>query len=114
MPIIQGPHTNQPSDAITSWGLAQFTKGQKAVTESHFHDADEFVCMISGRMHMRSEGVDYVLEAGDVLATWMGDEHEVVEILEDTTYFWFEGPLRGRRRPGHLHSPGHHHITVPA
>ena len=103
MPIIQGLHANAPSDAITAWGLATFPKGLKAVTESHFHDADEFVCMISGRMHMRSEGIDYILGPGDVLATWMGDEHEVVEILEDTTYFWFEGPLRGRRRPGHLH-----------
>ncbi len=106
MPIIQGPHANQPADTITSWGLAHFARGQTKVTELHHHDADEFVCMISGRMRMRSEGIDYELVAGDVLATWMGDEHEVVEILEDTTYFWFEGPLRGRRRPGHLHRPG--------
>lgn len=103
MPIIHGPHANPPSDAITAWGVATFPKGLTAVTEPHFHDADEFVCMVSGRMRMRSEGVEHVLVAGDVLATWMGDEHEVVEILEDTTYFWFEGPLRGRRRPGHLH-----------
>lgn len=106
MPIIQGPHANIPSDAITGWGLARFVKGQKQVTEPHHHDADEFVCMISGRMRMRSEGFDYELEPGDVLATWMGDQHEVIEIMEDTAYFWFLGPLRGRRRPGHLHQQG--------
>ena len=54
-------------------------------------------------MIMRSEGIDYTLEPRDVQVTRMGDEHEIPEILEDTTYFWVEGPLRGEKRRGHLH-----------
>ena len=103
MPIIQGPNATQPSDDFAAWGLARFPAGQKNVTTSHFHDCDEFVFMIEGRMLMRSEGVNYVVEPTDVLVTRMGDEHEIMEILEDTTYFWAEGPLRGQKRHGHLH-----------
>ncbi len=102
MPIIQGPNTTQPAPDITYWGLARFTKGQRNVTEPHFHDCDEYVFMLEGRMHLRSEGVDYILEPKDVLVTRMGDLHEIVEILEDTVYFWAEGPLRGLKRTGHL------------
>ncbi|HUT00905.1 MAG TPA: cupin domain-containing protein [Phycisphaerae bacterium] len=103
MPIIQGPNANQPTDEFGPWGLARFQAGQKNVTEPHYHDCDEFVFMIAGRMIMRSEGVDYTLGPPDVLVTRMGDEHEILEVLEDTTYFWVEGELRGQKRPGHLH-----------
>ncbi len=103
MPIMHGPNTTVPADDITAWGLVTFTAGMKNITELHFHDCDEYVCMVSGRMLMRSEGVLYEVGPRDVLVTRMGDEHEVVEILEDTTYFWFTGPLRGAKRQGHLH-----------
>lgn len=102
MPIIQGKNANQPANDFTYWGLARFKKGERNITEPHFHDCDEYVFMIEGRMHMRSEGIDYILEPKDVLVTRMGDVHEVVEILDDTVYFWAEGPMRGLKREGHL------------
>jgi len=37
-----------------------------------------------------------------LLVTRMGDEHELLEIVEDTTYFWACTELRGLKRPGHL------------
>lgn len=106
MPIIQGPNAGTRADDLTAWGLATFRAGERNVTELHFHDCDEFVCMIAGRIRMRSEGIAYELGPRDVLVTRMGDEHELLEVLEDTTYFWFETALRGRKRPGHLHRPG--------
>ncbi|MDX2111901.1 MAG: cupin domain-containing protein [Verrucomicrobiota bacterium] len=102
MPIIQGPHTTQPAPDFTAWGLAKFPAGGRNITEPHFHDCDEFVFMIEGRMRMRSEAIDYELTPGDVLVTRMGDVHEVTEIIEDTVYFWAETELRGQRRTGHL------------
>ncbi len=111
MPIIQGPNVTLPSDDFTFWGLANFKAGERNVTELHFHDCDEYVFMVSGRMLMRSEGIDYIMEPGDVLVTRMSDEHALLEILEDTTYFWCEGPLRGLKRPGHLH-PGVHEPSL--
>jgi mannose-6-phosphate isomerase-like protein (cupin superfamily) len=103
MPIIQGPNVTTPTGEFADWGLAEFKAGQKNVTKPHFHDCDEFVFMVKGRMLIRSEGVDFVVVPKDVLVTRMGDEHEILEILEDTRYFWLEGELRGQKRRGHLH-----------
>ena len=103
MPVIQGKNPNVPTDEFTAWGLCKLRTGMTNVFELHHHDCDEFVFAIEGKFIMRSEGVLYTLEKGDVLATRMGDEHEDVEILEDTTYFWLEGQLRGQKRRGHLH-----------
>jgi mannose-6-phosphate isomerase-like protein (cupin superfamily) len=95
MPIIRGPRANAPSEEFPEWGLVLFEAGRKNITELHYHDCDEFVFMIEGRCVMRSEGVLYTLEKGDVLVTRMGDEHELLEILEDTVYFWACTELRG-------------------
>ena len=103
MPLIQGKNANAPTSEFSGWGLCKLRKGLTNVFELHHHDCDEFVFMIEGKMIMRSEGILYTMEKGDVLATRMGDEHEVVEILEDTTYFWLETELRGEKRRGHLH-----------
>lgn len=107
MPIIQGPGVTIPSDDFPYWGLVSFKAGERNVTELHFHDCDEYVFMVSGKILMRSEGIEYILGPRDVLVTRMGDEHELLEILEDATYFWCEGPLRGLKRPGHLHRGVH-------
>jgi mannose-6-phosphate isomerase-like protein (cupin superfamily) len=103
MPIIQGKSATSPTGEFSGWGLASFKKGQTNVTESHYHDCDEFIFMIEGKMLIRSEGIDYVLVPGDVLVTRMGDKHEILEILEDTTLFWLETELKGQKRLGHLH-----------
>jgi len=104
MPIIRpDQRALSPIQEFPAWGLAQFTKGMKNITELHFHDSDEWVFMVSGQCLMRSEGVLHTLNAGDVLVTRMGDEHELLEILEDTVYFWTCTELRGQKRPGHLH-----------
>jgi len=105
MPVIQGPSATAPAPNISAWGLVRFPRGQKNVTELHFHDCDEYFCMISGNLVVRSEGVVYSIGPRDVFLTRMGDEHEILEILEDTEYFWFETELKGRNRPGHLHRP---------
>lgn len=103
MPIIQGKKADPPTGEFCEWGLARFKAGRKNVTELHYHDCDEFVFMIEGKCVMRSEGVEYTLEPGDVLVTRMGDEHELLEIVEETVYFWVCGELRGEKRRGHLH-----------
>ena len=103
MPFIQGKNAIHTTGEFNGWGLARFKAGQKNVTEPHYHDCDEFVFMIEGKMRMRSEGMDYVLVPKDVLVTRMGDEHEILEILEDTTYFWLQTKLKGQKRQGHLY-----------
>jgi quercetin dioxygenase-like cupin family protein len=102
MPIIQGKKASAPTGEFPYWGLVHFKAGQKNITELHYHDCDEFVFMVEGKCLMRSEGVPYTLQPRDVLVTRRGDEHELLEILEDTTYFWLCSELRGQKRPGHL------------
>lgn len=99
MPVVVTPQE------FPAWGLAQFPRGMKNVTELHFHDCDEWVFMVAGKCLMRSEGIVHTLNSGDVFVTRMGDEHELLEILEDTVYFWAETELKGRKRSGHLHRP---------
>lgn len=103
MPLIQGKNATIGTDEYPAWGLVRFEAGRKNITELHYHDCDEFVFMIGGKCLMRSEGIVYTLEKGDVLVTRMGDEHELLEILEDTTYFWACTEFRGEKRTGHLH-----------
>lgn len=103
MPIIQGKNAVIPTEEFPAWGLVNFKKGQKNITKLHYHDCDEFVFMIEGECVMRSEDILYTLKKGDVLVTRMGDEHELLEILGDTVYFWLCGELRGQKRQGHLY-----------
>ncbi|MGC4108437.1 MAG: cupin domain-containing protein [Thermomicrobiales bacterium] len=74
--------------------------------DRHFHDADEYWVILSGRARMLSEGIEYEVGPGDILCTKMGDEHDILEILDGPLQtFWFEDELKGQRRPGHLHRP---------
>jgi mannose-6-phosphate isomerase-like protein (cupin superfamily) len=102
MPIIHRNYHALPGDDFTNWGLARFQKGATNVTEPHFHDCDEWVFMLEGKILMRSEGVECVVEPRDLQVTRKGDVHELIEVLEDCVYFWACGPLSGLKRPGHL------------
>ena len=74
--------------------------------ERHFHDADEYWLVWSGRARVLSEGQEYEIGPGDILVTQMGEEHDILEIIEGPLRtFWIEDELRGRKRPGHLHRP---------
>ncbi|HEV2529103.1 MAG TPA: cupin domain-containing protein [Thermomicrobiales bacterium] len=74
--------------------------------DRHFHDCDEFWIVLEGRARVMSEGQEYEVGPGDVVATKMGDEHDILELIEGPLrIFWFEEALRGLKRPGHLHHP---------
>ncbi|MGH2534591.1 MAG: cupin domain-containing protein [Thermomicrobiales bacterium] len=72
--------------------------------ERHYHDADEYWLVFEGKARVMSEGQEYVIGPGDILCTRMGDEHDILEIIEGPLRtFWIEDELRGQQRPGHLH-----------
>ena len=74
--------------------------------DRHFHDAHEYWFIYSGRARVMSEGQEYEIGPGDILVTRMGDEHDILEILDGPLRsFWVEDRLQGQRRPGHLHLP---------
>jgi mannose-6-phosphate isomerase-like protein (cupin superfamily) len=74
--------------------------------ERHFHDADEYWLVFQGQARILSEGREYTVGPGDILCTRMGDEHDVLEVLEAPfKCFFIEDELQGSKRPGHLHYP---------
>ena len=104
MPVIRSNDEKPDWLGWSDFGFGTLSSG--STLEPHFHDAHEFWAVFQGRARVRSEGKEYVIGPGDVLVTQMGDEHEIVEVLEAPfKTFWVEQELTGRKRPGHLHSP---------
>jgi len=106
MPVIKPGRQDRPDmPQISNWGL--FAGGRKGAptVEPHFHDCDEWWVFTRGRALIRTEGEEHEVGAGDMVYTPMGEEHEVVEVYEDLEGIWFEGPMQGRQRRGHLHHP---------
>lgn len=104
MPVIRS--SNSQPEWMT-WSTFGFTEITDAATfDLHFHDADEYWIILSGRACVVSENVEYTVGPQDILCTQMGEEHDILEILESPLcIFWFEDELRGLKRPGHLHRP---------
>ena len=84
---------------FSDWGVAIMPAGQHV--ERHFHDAHEFVVIVSGRDRVDTEGAATELGPGDAVLTKMGDEHEWLA-LEDSVSIWAVSRLEGLKRPGHL------------
>lgn len=86
----------------SDWGVSHMPKGQKV--DRHFHDAHEFVLIVSGKVQVDTEGAVTDLGPGDAVLTRMGDEHEWLA-LEDSVAIWAVSRLMGEKRPGHLFRP---------
>jgi len=87
--------------------LGMFQARRDKGVELHYHDADEYWLFYRGRGRGQSEGVEYDVESGDLLATQMGYEHEMFESSGVVEAVALETTLRGQKRPGHLHREEH-------
>ncbi len=105
MPVIDSKKGNEipPACPVSAFGLATFKASEEIDFRDHFHDADEFYWIASGRMVVREEGEEIEVRAGQALWTPMGWEHGIARVIEDTTIVWSEMTLRGLKRAGHLH-----------
>ena len=104
MPVFNPKNINSAPSwvKISNYGVAVMKKGQ--TVEPHYHDCDEFWYIVSGKARVRTEGSEYIVQKGDVVCTKMGDDHELIEILEeDYIVVWIETELQGQKRIGHLH-----------
>lgn len=70
--------------------------------DNHYHDFDEYWIILEGSGLALSEGVKYKFSNGDIIATRMGDHHDLPEVFEDIHGIYFETSLRGQKRLGHL------------
>ncbi len=104
MPVIRTPAEKPEWLTWSNFGVG--IVHDAAGFDLHFHDADEYWLIYEGRARVLSEGQEYEIGPGDILVTKMGDEHDILEIIEGPLKsFWIEDALRGRMRPGHLHRP---------
>ena len=105
MPVIRAgklEETRPDWVRFSSMGIVELPR-EVTVFDRHFHDCDEYWFLVRGRMRAFSEGKEYELGPGDVLCTRMGDEHEILEIVEDAAILYVEEELKGKKRTGHLH-----------
>lgn len=84
---------------LSDWGVARMPAGQKV--DRHFHDAHEYVVIVTGRVEVNTEGRTVALGPGDTVLTRRGEEHEWLA-LEDSLAVWVMSTLTGRCRAGHL------------
>lgn len=75
--------------------------------DNHYHDFDEYWIILKGSGLAVSEGVKYKFSGGDIVATRMGDHHDMPEVYEDIHGIYFETSLRGQKRLGHLWNHTH-------
>ena len=82
--------------------------------DNHYHDFDEYWIILKGSGLAVSEGVRYKFYAGDIVATRMGDHHDLPEVYEDIHGIYFETSLCGHKRLGHLwnHTHGKSNFSI--
>ena len=85
---------------LTGWDMSHHTPG--TLIESHFHDHDELVIIVLGRMLVRTGNTETILLPGDSVLTRAGDTHEWLA-LDESTAVHLAMRLQGQKRPGPLH-----------
>ena len=103
MPVVNMQNIEEhPDFPFRNFGVYYFKPGEFP-SDRHYHDCDEAWVVVSGKARVMSEGKEYVIGVGDIIWTRMGDEHQLLEILESPYgLVWLENGLRGKKRPGHL------------
>jgi hypothetical protein len=103
MPVHRGlgPQNRPEWCQVTSAGI--FKIPREGWFDRHYHDFHEYWLIYKGRAKVLTEGREFIVGPGDIVCTRAGDEHDVVEVYEDLEAFWFEEPLIGEGRLGHLH-----------
>ena len=116
---IEGEERPAWSD-VTSTGTFHINPGQ--TFDRHYHDCDEYWFIFEGSAVIEIDEERYTIEAGDIVCTEIGREHDFLQVFEPVTGFWFEAVLKldgvlGKGREGHLHrSPeraGGHRVLGP-
>ncbi len=86
---------------VTSAGI--FRVEPNGRFDLHYHDCDEYWLIFSGRARVLVGSQTYDVEAGDIVSTQTGTEHDVVGVYETLEAFWFEARTPQDGRVGHLH-----------
>ena len=86
---------------VTSAGI--FRVEPNGRFDRHFHDCDEYWLLFGGRAQVSVGSRTYLVEAGDIVCTQTGVEHDILAVEGVLEGFWFEGRTPPGGRIGHLH-----------
>jgi len=101
MPKTNPKDLNFPSwSEISKYGINTLLVGD--TVKLHFHDANEYWIIISGRGTASSEGITYELGPGDMLITKAGEEHSLI-VTEEMVAVYFYGVMPPGGRFGYLY-----------
>ncbi|HEV2473393.1 MAG TPA: cupin domain-containing protein [Chthonomonadales bacterium] len=87
---------------VTSAGIFRL-QGEEVQFDRHYHDFAEYWLIFEGSAKILTEGVEHIVQPGDIVCTQAGEEHDILEIYGDFGAFWFEEPCPAGGRTGHLH-----------
>jgi len=107
MPVINMKNLHEhPEFPFHAFGVHFFAPDEYP-SDCHYHDCDEWWIALSGKVRVMSGGKEYIITAGDIVWTRMGEEHQLLEIIEAPYgVAYLEEKLRGQKRPGHLYREG--------
>jgi mannose-6-phosphate isomerase-like protein (cupin superfamily) len=88
------------SSVIRDYGVDTLAPG--ASSDMHFHDCDEWWIIADGIARVFSSDGEIQVGPGDMVFTPCGQSHKI-EAVTMLKVVWFEGPLQGQKRKGHLH-----------
>jgi mannose-6-phosphate isomerase-like protein (cupin superfamily) len=108
MPVLPpgswfGPHTRLDWCEVAAIG--RFTVPVAGGRfDRHHHDDHEIWFIAAGKAKILTDGTEQYVQAGDIVLTRAGDDHDVVEVYEDLRGFFTETGHPGGGRTGHLHA----------
>jgi len=104
MPIITRANISEfPDFPFRAYGVYFMPPDAEVPTDLHYHDCDEAWIIISGKHRVRCGAEEHIVGVGDIVWTRMGEEHQLLEVLEPPYgVVWLETELGGQKRPGHL------------
>jgi mannose-6-phosphate isomerase-like protein (cupin superfamily) len=87
-------------------GIGVFRIRPNASFDRHFHDSPEYWLIYEGKGKVTVGDQTHYVQAGDVVCTPTGAEHDIVEIYEEVEGFYFEERVPASGRVGRLHRDG--------
>ena len=107
MPVINMQNVHEyPDFPFPEFGV-KFFEPDEYPSDCHYHDADELWIALSGKARVMSGGKEHIITAGDIVWARMGEEHQLLEIIEPIYgVAYLVEKLRGQKREGHLYREG--------
>lgn len=68
---------------ITHGGVYVFKPGEMAHPEPHVHEVDELFIFVQGSGVLPIDGVDHLIETGDVVLVEAGEDHHTTSSVEN-------------------------------